>query len=363
MRKQIDVEIYTTDASHSIVGRLSNVELKSADYKGLKIKRFPYFLKLGYFFRFSPILLIRLFFSSFDVIHIHNSHDAHLLGAIIIKVLRRKRLILTGHNPFIVGNEKRGDNLNSNVKFFDKVLKLFTRSVDGYVALLDSEKNFVSNYLGIPLENIKIIPNGINDIYFKGLSAQNEISGLEQDFGINRSNWDLIVGTVSRINFVKGIQNLEKAVKDNPKVLFVFAGGDGGYLLELKKLFRDSKNVILNGEYISKDKTKTFFNMIDLFLLPSIYEPFGITLVEALTQGKYVLSTNVGGPTEILNSETGELISPNDQNKWSERISYFANNKEILSKNSAKAIELSKKYEWSNIIERLISLYKNEKTV
>src|SRR5260221_6714012 len=119
MRKQIDVEIYNTDASHSIVGRLSNVELKSADYKGLKIKRFPYFLKLGYFFRFSPILLIRLFFSSFDVIHIHNSHDAHLLGAIIIKFLRRKRLILTVHNPFIVGNEKRGDNLNSNVKFFD----------------------------------------------------------------------------------------------------------------------------------------------------------------------------------------------------------------------------------------------------
>jgi glycosyltransferase involved in cell wall biosynthesis len=373
--KTTEVEVWTTDASHGAKPRLeiqnpkfeirNNDQIPNSetqiiidkDKSEIKVRRFPFWLSLGHFFRFSPVLLIKLFFTRFDVIHVHNSHDAHILGAILIKIIRRKKIVVTGHNPFIVSNEKRGEKLHSNVGFFDRVLKVFARYIDTYIALLNSEKKFVSEYLGIPSEKISVIPNGIRDLYYinNETNAQSRSNAEEQQKA--HEHYDLIVGDICRMDFVKGIQNLKYAADNLTNVQFLFIGGDGGYLKTLKQLYKDNKNVYFNEAYISAEEAKEFFNYIDIFASPSVYEPFGITIVEAMTQGKLVLASDTAGPREIISSEYGDLIKSSDQQAWFEKIKYYLEHKEDILLKGKRAVKASEKYKWENIISEIIKVY------
>ncbi len=347
-----EVTIYTTDASHGEEVRMQRLD---DTHRNLPIKRFRYYLSLGDFFRFAPGLSIRLLFADYDLLHVHNVHDAHLLPAIITKLIRKKKLVLTAHNPYMIGEEKRGGRLNRNVGFFEWVLRFLFRYIDRYIALIDSEKEEVIRRFNYPEEKIIVIPNGIQDLYYEQAGDKDV---FYKEWGIEPDKWKLIVGTVSRLNFVKGIQNLKNAVEENPEVLFIFAGGDDGYYDSLKRIYRDSSNVLFTEQYIPSHEVRNFYQAIDMFLLPSVYEPFGMTVVEAMAQSKPVLVTSAGGPPEFVSSEFGEVIDPDDQEKWAERIRYYSEDKYKLEMMSRKARVAADSYRWDKVISQIKDLYK-----
>lgn len=351
----IEVEVFTTDASHSNKKRIPKEELNFKSF--FQVRRFKYWIGFGYFFRFSPVLLFKLLFSKFDVIHIHNAHDAHFIGAIIIKILRGKKLVITGHNPYIVTNEKRGENLSKLVSFYEFFFRIFLKFADSYVALLKSERKYVKEYFGMDYEKIFIIPNGIQDIYFEK-SEKSKLTNFNK-WNLNRNKWKLVVGCVCRMDYVKGIQNLKYSADNLKNVLFIFVGGDGGYLNELMSLYKTNDNVFFTQRYLPTNEVKEFYNEIDLFLLPSIYEPFGITLVEAMTQGKYILASKNGGAREIITDEFGELLNPSDQKAWYESINSALKNKEKIIEKGKTGIKFAQQYKWENVIEKLIRVYNN----
>lgn len=349
----VDVKVFCTDASHGSKKRLDST-IKEED-----IKRFRYLFGFGYFFRFSPILLFKLLFSKFDIVHVHNSHDAHLLGAILIRLLRRKKLVLTGHNPYVVNKSKRGESLSTFVKIFDFFIKRLSFGINKYIALLNSEKDFVVSHLNLKAQKVEVISNGIRDLYFKEVNKLTENNIFIKKYNLKKDDYKLVLGAMCRMDYVKGIQNLVTAVEENPDCLFLFVGGDGGYLPKLKELYKKSKNVFFTNEFIDTDSSIDFYSFIDIFLLPSVYEPFGLTVVEAMTQGKYILATQVGGPKEIVKDGYSKIIDPDNHKEWSNQIKMLKNNKNLVTESSNKAIIDSKIYSWDNVIKKIINLYKN----
>jgi len=347
----MDIQVFTTDATHGKEKRMLRLDDK---FRGVPVYRFKYMMPFGDFYRFAPGMVWKLFTADYDILHVHNTHDAHLLPAIVIKTLRRKKLILTGHNPYVVGNQKRQEHLSIGVRFFEFVLRIFASGIDRYIALLESEKVAVMQGLGIKSERITIIPNGIEDLFY---AEGGDAELFYKEWNIDPSKWDLIVGTVSRLNFVKGIQFLEQAAKSLSRVLFIFAGGDDGYYEALKRIYRDNANVVFTAQYIPSSEVRNFYQAIDLFLLPSIYEPFGMTMVEAMAQSKMVIATNVGGPQEILSPDFGELIVPEDQQAWTDRIKYYSQHREEAKAKGESAHKAAAKYQWKNVIKQLQAVY------
>ncbi len=346
-----NVEVFTTDATH---GKEKRMQRLQDNYRGLKIQRFRYLISLGDFFRFSPGLLWALCTADYDLIHVHNSHDAHLLGALIIKTLRHKKLVLTGHNPYVVGAEKRGSKLTTWVKVFDLVLRLFAGKIDRYIALLESEKQAVIKKFKLDPQKIAVIPNGIQELFY---SQDGQKEKFWQAWEIDPTKWSLIVGAVCRLNYVKGLQNLLQAVRELPNVLFIFVGGDDGYYGQLRKIYNQFPNVIFTERYLPPTEVKDFYQAIDLFLLPSLYEPFGMTVVEAMAQGKMVLASNNGGTTEIVKPEFGELLDPNDQQLWKTRIEYYAEHKSEADAKALTAIQAAAQYKWEVVMQQIQQVY------
>jgi len=115
--------------------------------------------------------------------------------------------------------------------------------------------------------------------------------------------------------------------------------------------------VILTGSRIDIPQ---ILNSLDLFVLPSLREPFGIVIIEAQACGKPVVATSVGGiPEAMKDGETGILVKPKSSEDLANKIIYMIRNEKIRQKmglNGRKRVE--RKFSKESMIMKTEALYK-----
>ncbi|MEM5777163.1 MAG: glycosyltransferase family 4 protein [Candidatus Aenigmatarchaeota archaeon] len=173
------------------------------------------------------------------------------------------------------------------------------------------------------IRDIKVIYNGVDTDIFKPM--YNNTINIKEYF-----NPDLPkVGTVGRLSKEKGINILIRVAKDMDDIAEFFALGpyDEDILYETKRL--KVKNFHLIGPLPNK-LLPFFYNFIDCYVLPSLFEAFGITVIEAMSCGKPVIASNVGGIPEIIDDGiNGVLIEPDDHLSLKKALLYILKNREI----------------------------------
>lgn len=132
------------------------------------------------------------------------------------------------------------------------------------------------------------------------------------------------------------------------------------YLKELKSLVEKlnlRKEVIFTGE---RSDIPQIMKAIDLLILASWEEPFGRALIEAMAMEKPVISTNVGGPTEILeDGVNGILVSPKNPQIIAQAIIQLASKKkksEEMGRRGRKEVE--KRFNTDTYIAKMLNIYK-----
>ena len=105
------------------------------------------------------------------------------------------------------------------------------------------------------------------------------------------------------------------------------------------------------------------FHACDVFVLPSMHEPFGIVVLEAWSSGKPVIASRVGGLQALVrDGETGFFIDPNSNDAatdLAEKLNRFAIEPELKHKIGANGRrEAKSKYDWAQIGQQLESLYR-----
>ncbi len=209
--------------------------------------------------------------------------------------------------------------------------------------------------LNLSEDQLSYIPNGINEIYFH----KNQISRDEmmKNFPVLQKKWDGVVLAACRMNEVKGLQNLSLAVDKMKNVLFLFIGGDDGFLSKLKIIYRNNENVFFSEKYLKSEELRGLMDYSDIFVLPSLHEPFGLTIVEASATGLLVIATTQGGPQTVLDSSFAEFIEPENQEKWNEMIGKCIYEKDLYKNKSSIGKEYVEKYRWKNIIPAIEETY------
>jgi len=124
----------------------------------------------------------------------------------------------------------------------------------------------------------------------------------------------------------KGIFYLLKALSQLMKKRQDFAldiVGHGPSRKELEELARNlglDEIVKFHGR---QPEVASFMRNCDFFVLPSLYENFGVVYIEAMACGKPVIGTAAGGPKEIITKETGILVPPKNINELTKAIDYM----------------------------------------
>jgi glycosyltransferase involved in cell wall biosynthesis len=110
------------------------------------------------------------------------------------------------------------------------------------------------------------------------------------------------------------------------------------------------------------DDVVAVMQAIDILLLPSLWEGFGIVLIEAMAAGKPAISTNTSSMPEIIaDGQTGYLVPPNDAEKLANRAIELLQNPELCEQfGNAARRRVAEFFTLERMIEQLDNLFQRE---
>jgi len=122
------------------------------------------------------------------------------------------------------------------------------------------------------------------------------------------------------------LEAFSRIFRTNSKVQLKI-GGDGPLRKQLEKMAKElgiGEQVVFTG-LLSRDRVLCEMQNCDIFVLPSIFETFGVVLIEALACGKPIIATKCGGPEDIINQINGLIVPVKNVNALAEAMSniYF----------------------------------------
>lgn len=186
-----------------------------------------------------------------------------------------------------------------------------------WISLTQSMKEDVISFTCVPREKVKVVPLGTDLQQFDPSHYnKNEARTL---FGLPHKGYT--IGVLGRLDKLKGqhilLRAVPEVVKQHPNVMFLIAGdetaGEHGYKEYLLKLCREL-DIERYVKYLPfTDDVPRLMAALDVFVLPSFSETFGLVVVEAMAMQRPIIATNAGGLPEIItNGRTGLLIRPRD---------------------------------------------------
>lgn len=351
---------YLTDLGHEVTVLTSDaskigprITPRKNIINGIKVQRFVTWFSLSQYHKFYPGLFFYLLRNDFDIVHVHGFRKLETYIALLAAKIKRKKVVLTTHNPFPTTTRTKSQDFL--IKIHDLTIgRLLLNKLDKVITILKSEQEIFIKQFKVAKEKVTTVYNGLNPELL--------IAGSSKDFyesnGLNKDDWKALVVGCGRLNYAKGFQYLEKAVKSLPDVLFFIAGGDDGYLNQLTNIYKNCPNMVINGKYISHEKLRDVYAAADIFVLPSIHEATGTVMLEALAQGCAIIASNQGGTIEYLTNKHGIFIQPDDQESWLTEIENLINHPEKREQLSKDSKSFLKKYRWDTLASQLNKIYK-----
>ncbi len=278
--------------------------------------------------------------ASFDVIH---SHD--WLGVEAAGILAKKSGKPWVHTVHSLEHIRATEDTKSEIS---KIEKQGMLGCDKLITVSNLMKKEIIKKYKIPPEKISVIHN------YAGVSGIR----LHREPGASRT-----ILYIGRLAFQKGIEHLmlafQKILKDFPSARLIIAG-DGNLKDGLKSLalsLGTEKSVSFEG-FVDEERLKELYCNATLFVSPSVFEPFGITVLDAVKFGVPVIATKNTGCLELFSDGNIAVAEPENSGDIAEKIIRLLKNKNEQGKMSESAKkDLEKADDWRMIAEKTAQVY------
>ena len=269
--------------------------------------------------------------------------------------------ILTVHDviPFTF---REAMGLFRNMFLYKPGIRKACRLNDIIATVSDYSKQDIAEKVGVPFEKIKVVPNGLREVNPKDPSLEIE---LKNRFAINEKYVLNVGGIHERKNIVKLVHAFAGLVNHrgySGKLLITGNVSGAPYQRKMKKICDASvretgmENRIVFTGYVSEKELDSLFRMAGLLIYPSLYEGFGIPILEAMKMGLPVITSNITAMPEVAGG-AAYLVDPNSIEDMTSAMSEVLQNKILREEMIEKGLELVHPYTWKNVSERYLELY------
>jgi glycosyltransferase involved in cell wall biosynthesis len=258
--------------------------------------------------------------------------------------------------------------LNSNEKFmvsFNWFLRIFEEKMlersNKIIAVSDFTKKELLQYYKVKEDKIRVIHNGVDVRKFQ--PARNKRKAKEE---LGFSPDDIAILSVGRLYARKGlftlIESMPAVVRKFRNAKFIISGK--GQSNEMKKLVNHAKrlgvedNIIFTG-YFPDSKLPRLYQAADVFAFSTFYENLPFAVLEALSSGLPVVTTNVGGIPEMIESgRNGFLVQPFNSRELADRVLYYLEHPAATSEMAFLARKtILERFDWRLIVKKVLKVY------
>lgn len=309
-----------------------------------------------------------------DVVHLHTWYSH--FGGILAKLNYGIPMVLTVHSLEPLRPWKR-EQLAGGYDFTCWLEKTAIEMADAVIAVSTETKADIMRLFDVDESKVHIVANGIDTNEYQKVEAPETI----RELGINPDQpFILFVGRITR---QKGIVHLVNAIKHlDPGFQIVLMAGapdtpeiaaEMKEAVDTARAQREGGDIIWIEEMVNNEQKIAAYSHADLFVCPSIYEPFGIINLEAMACETPVVASQVGGMKEvILNNKTGFLVGleqqsespfePNSPEQFSQDLAISINllmadaerRGAMATAGRQRAVD---HYSWTSIAEQVHRLY------
>jgi D-inositol-3-phosphate glycosyltransferase len=225
------------------------------------------------------------------------------------------------------------------------------RAVDRVVVQCQDEIAELTR-MGVPRARMALVPSGVNTDRFRPAGP-----AVPREPGVRR------ILTVARLVERKGVEDLIRALPRVPKAELVVVGGSPAdpYARKLNALAHACQvgdRVRLVGA-VPAHEMPAWYRSADVLAATPWYEPFGLTVLEAMACGVPVVATAVGGLVDtVVDGVTGELVAPRDPAGLARALRrLLADETRRISYGAAACDRAVQSYSWPRIARRLAAVY------
>lgn len=219
------------------------------------------------------------------------------------------------------------------------------KEVDKVIAVSKTTKQDLIEY-GINAKKIIVIPEAPGEEYKP--QKKEEIVKIKAKYALGGSGFIFAVGTAPRKNIERLVEAYKKIRKDYDLKLLI-AGG-------VSKKVEYEPGVVYLG-YVPQPEFVNLFAAADLLCYPSLYEGFGLTILQAMASGTPVV-TSKGSSMEEVAFGAAELIDPKDVDSIANGIKKAIKNRKSLTE---KGLARAKKYSWVKTARETLKIYMEAK--
>ncbi|MDA8189867.1 MAG: glycosyltransferase family 1 protein [Dehalococcoidales bacterium] len=240
-------------------------------------------------------------------------------------------------------------------------------SADGIIAVSSHTRNDLIDQLGVPAPKIRVIPEAA-DPAFQPIEDQRPIEEVRQRYQLPRK-FVLFVGTIEpRKNLVTLISAFEKVVRGlerNPlergSLMKLVIAGREGWLCEdvfaaVSQLGLKEQVMFLGA--VPQQDLPALYNAASLLAMPSLYEGFGLPVLEAMACGTPVIASRSSSIPEVA-ADAAILVDPLDIDGWAEALVGVLGDENLGGALREKGLARARGFSWERMATETLAFYKH----
>ena len=278
------------------------------------------------------------------IVHVHYILNFSIDFAIIISKIKKAKIVSHVHiDPLPLSSLFGFLNPTYKKLFWRRILRLS----NAVICQTENYVDIISKKYGVKRDKCVIVSSGIN---LKKFDKMGECTTSKEIKDI------LFVGRLSEQKNIPMLLSAFKLIQGNYDITLHIVGA-GKERIAINKIITKEKidNVILHGR-VPDEKLMDLYSMSDIFILPSTYESFPLTLLEAMASGLPIVASDILGVRNVL-KDCGTLVNPTPEN-FADAIIKVIEDNDLRRNLIKKGKEKVKDYDWDKITDRVIEIYK-----
>jgi glycosyltransferase involved in cell wall biosynthesis len=265
----------------------------------------------------------------------------------------KKMFVLHGSEWFVIPEHfKKHDQW-----YFNFFVPLYCRYADAFVAVSNAVKRDVVKHTGVAPGKVHPIHNGFDPVLFQPVSEKETLSAVRQKYALP-PRFILWCGQIESRKNVARLLRAFAQIKDSVPHDLVLAGeqrwSTSAELRVVKELGIEDR--LHFPGWVQHSDLPAVYSMAELFAFPSLYEGFGIPLVEAMACGCPALSANTCAPPEVLDG-SGYLVDPLNITDIAEGMRKILLDAGLRATMTAKGLERAKAFSWEQCARQVLQVF------
>lgn len=243
------------------------------------------------------------------------------------------------------------------VAYLNKVVPWSVQRATHILADSEATKRDLIEIYGVSAEKVSTLYAGVSP-HFQPITKEKQFRAVRKKYGLGTAPYIFTVGTVQpRKNYRMLIRAFASIAQQFPHNLVV-AGGKG-WLFDDILAEIEAQGLVGRVHFIGfadDEDLPTLYSDATLFVMPSIYEGFGIPILEAMASGAPVVASNASCLPEVV-GDAGMLLDPNDQRAWTHAMMALLQDAPQRARLVGRGALQVRKFTWQKSAEQLLALY------